>query len=374
MNGVNRLSAGINIIGYANAETGVGQSCRLAARAIQTTGIPFGIVNITAGNVSRTEDHSWQRHVIPKPIYRTNLFHVNADQIPVVQRLLGDGLQQGHYNIGCWHWELAEFPDVWQDRFQYVHEVWAPSQFVFEAVSRKAPVPVKLIPHGIEVARADHLNRDSFSLPKQPFLFLSMYDMLSFQERKNPGAAIDAFEKAFDPLDTSVGLVIKVSHSERSPHELAKVKERIRGRANIYLIDKVLDRSEVNGLLAAVDCVVSLHRSEGFGLPLAEAMFLGKPVIGTNWSANTTFMNENNSCAVKYKLVRIGADHGPYRSDQLWAEPDIEHAAYYMRKLVSEPEWRNMISRRGQETIRSRFSPSAAGEMIKRRLKELQLI
>ncbi|GAA3324572.1 hypothetical protein GCM10020331_052990 [Ectobacillus funiculus] len=105
-----------------------------------------------------------------------------------------------------------------------------------------------------------------------------------------------------------------------------------------------MNREEVNALIQSVDCVISLHRSEGFGLVLAEAMYLGKPIIGTNWSGNTDFMTTENSCPVNYTLVPVGNDYGPYKHHQLWAEPDIEHAAYYMKKIISDQTWCDRIA------------------------------
>nr|WP_245975900.1 glycosyltransferase [Paenibacillus prosopidis] len=198
-----------------------------------------------------------------------------------------------------------------------------------------------------------------------------MYDTSSFRERKNPEGAILAFRKAFAPDDTSVGLVIKVNNSALRPKDIQVLGDLSSGYGNIHIIDAVLPRNQVNGLIACTDCFISLHRSEGFGLGLAEAMYLGKPVIGTNWSGNTDFMNNTNSCPVNYRLVQVGENYGPYEAYQTWAEPDLDHAADYMMDLVAVPDWRDTIARAGQNTIRSQFSPTIVGEMIKNRLTRL---
>lgn len=369
-----KLDLGINLTGYARAETGVGESCRVAAKSINTTGIPFGIVNFTVGNPARMNDLSWAEKEVGCPKYNVNVFHINADQMFVAYNYLGPDFFNGRYNIGYWAWELPEFPDEWSESFKIVQEVWVPSTFVLDAVTQKSSVPVVRIPHAIEVDCPLNLNRKHFKLPDGRFLFLAMYDTQSFHQRKNPQGAINAFKKAFDQSDSSVGLVLKVNNSRCSPEEIQRLKASISENRNIYLIEETLDRHEVNALINSADCFVSLHRSEGFGLILAEAMALGKPVIGTNWSGNTDFMNNMNSCAVDYKIVNVGSDYGPYKSDQVWAEPDVEHAAFYMQKLVRDQHWSKDIGDKAQHTIRNEFSPEVVGNKINQRLKILGLI
>lgn len=368
------LSSGINLIGYARAEMGIGESCRIAANALQTTGIPFGVINFAAGNPARMNDLSWKHKEMTEPLYKTNIFHINAEQMPLVYLHMGADLFRGKFNIGVWHWELPDFPDEWCDSFKFVQEVWVPSTFVQESISTKSPVPVVRIPHAIEVKYPQDIQREFFRLPANCFLFLSMYDIHSVQERKNPQAVVHAFRNAFGQNDPYVGLVLKVNNATGNKLEVEQLRETVSQNTNIYLIDDFLSRKEVNAVLNCTDCYISLHRSEGFGLGLAEAMYLGKPVIGTNWSGNTDFMNSANSCPVNYKLKNIDADYGPYKAYQVWANPDIEHAAYFMRKLVSDEHWRQMIAINGQRTIRNDFSPAVVGEIMKRRLNDLGLL
>lgn len=363
------LTKGVNLIGYARAEMGIGESCRIAAKSMEAAGIPFGILNFTGTNSARMSDLSWSHKEIPDPLYSINLIHINAEQMMEVYAEYGNSLFQNRYNIGYWHWELPDFPDEWVENFELMDEIWVPSNFVADSISIKSPVPVVKIPHSIKVDIPESRNREFFDLPEAPFLFLSMYDMNSYQERKNPCASIEAFKMAFEPNDFQVGLVLKVNSYNSNPSELNKLYETIGNYKNIYLIKDTISRNDVNALLSVADSFVSLHRSEGFGLGLAEAMYLGKPVIGTNWSSNTDFMSHNNSCPVDYKLVQVGQDYGPYKANQYWAEPDIEHAAYYMKRLVSEEHFYLQIGARGREYIKKNYSPVAVGQLIEKRLE-----
>ncbi|MDG0794523.1 glycosyltransferase family 4 protein [Cohnella ginsengisoli] len=365
---------GINLIGYARAEMGIGESCRLAARAISTTDVPFDIINFGGASTARVADNSWAHKESELPRFNLNILHVNAEQMVEVYTKYGPSLFNGRYNIGYWHWELPIFPDEWLDGFKFAHEIWAPTKFVADSISVKSPIPVKIIPHGIEVKIVEPRQRSYFKLPVDPFLFLTMYDMNSFQERKNPMAAIKAFQHAFAPDDMNIGLIIKVNNASSNKEDLQSLKSELSDYKNIYFITEILSRNDTNALINAADSFVSLHRSEGFGLGLAEAMYLGKPAIGTNWSANIDFMTEDNSCLVDYKLIELERDYGPYQRGQVWADPSIDHAARYMRKLYEDQAYRAQIALKGQEHIRSEFSPSAVGRLIVARLQEINNI
>lgn len=363
---------GINLIGYVRAEMGIGESCRIAAKCLNTTDIPFGMLNFEGTNTSRMSDLTWQHKETEKPSYNVNILHVNAEQVMEVFTYYGQDLFRDRYNIGYWHWELPDFPDDWLDGFRFLDEVWVPSRFVAESVAMKSPVPVVTIPHGIEVTIDQPHNREYFGIPQNAFLFLTMFDMNSFQARKNPMASIEAFKLAFEPKDQSVGLIVKVNNADSNKEDWKSLLRLTEGYANIYLLRETFSRNDTNALLQCADAFISLHRSEGFGLGLAEAMYLGKPAIGTNWSANTDFMNNQNSCLVNYELVQVGKDYGPYQAYQTWANPDVEHARQFMRKLVTDSSYYNEVAISGQQTIRGNYSPSAIGEMIEKRLKYIQ--
>jgi glycosyltransferase involved in cell wall biosynthesis len=361
---------GVNIIGFIRAEMGLGESSRLAARALESVNIPFDMMNFPI-IASRADDLTWQHKEVSEPSFKVNVIHTNADTMRSVHKHFGPELFDRRFNIGYWHWELPDFPNEFCDGFHFVSEVWAPSNFVVESIAKKSNVPVIRIPHGIEVHAPDHINRQKFDLPNDKFLFLSMYDTQSYYRRKNPQGAILAFKQAFAPSDYSVGLVVKLNHLSMNPNDINEINDLVSGYPNIHVLDKVLSRVEMNGLLNSIDCFVSLHRSEGYGLGLAEAMYLGKPVIGTNWSGNVDFMNEGNSCPVNYSIVDVGGDWGPYKGYQQWAEPDLGHAAHYMRELVYNVGYRHSIAQNGKTHIQTYFSPQVVGNMVGDRLRQL---
>jgi glycosyltransferase involved in cell wall biosynthesis len=367
------IQKGVNLIGYARAEMGIGESCRIAAKSMDAAELSFGILNFTGTNSARMTDTSWIHKEINKPIYNVNVFHINAEQMMEIYAHYGNGIFQNKYNIGFWHWELPDFPDEWLESFNLVNEIWAPSSFVVDSISMKSPVPVVKIPHGIEVSITTLRTRAFFNLPENTFLFLTMYDINSYQQRKNPQGSITAFKLAFDPNDLSVGLVIKVNTFKSDTNELKLVYDIIQDYKNIYVIKETLSRDETNALINVTDCYISLHRSEGFGLGLAEAMYLGKPAIGTNWSSNTDFMSNTNSCLVNYNLINVGRDQGPYKAYQQWADPDVEHASFFMKKLARDTDYYKIIAKNGERDIKQNFSPIVVGEKIKKRLKYLDL-
>jgi glycosyltransferase involved in cell wall biosynthesis len=352
------LVAGLNIVGYLSRDTGVAESARLCRQACDEAQLPNQVIDIDDARV-----------IAPHVAHRASIFHVNADQLPAVHEQLPQVFDASAYNIGCWHWELPELPDAWIASAEPLDEIWAPSAFIQSAVSRKVTIPVVHMPHGVEVTEIEACTAEELGVPRGRFTFLCMFDGDSVVERKNPFGAIEAFRRAF-PRESHVALLIKTTNAGRHP-ELARALQEI---PNVYWTDRLLSRARTNGLLSSCDTVVSLHRSEGFGLILAEAMDLGKPVIATAWSGNMDFMNGGNSCPVAYELVTLDRAYGPYAAGQQWAEPDVDDAAQLMRRIADDAEYRTRIGARARETIRSQFTPRAAGLRYRERLTRLGLL
>ncbi|HXA47883.1 MAG TPA: glycosyltransferase family 4 protein, partial [Burkholderiaceae bacterium] len=358
---------GVNVIGYARSEHGVGQSLRQCATALDAARVPSAIIDFNHNNQSRIQDTSLESRIVTEPEYGVNVFHINADQMPEAVRLMPEHVFD-RYNIAMWHWELPEMLDSHLAGFERLNEVWAPSAFVQDAVARRSPIPVIRMPHAIHFTVSPDANRVQFDLPDDRFVFLMMYDFSSYQERKNPQAALAAYERAYAYDNTKAVLVIKTQNAQFHEKEVKALRDRIAGREDVIWINETLSRQQVYDLLSVCDSLVSLHRSEGFGLGPAEAMFLGKPVIATNWSGNTEFMRADNSLPVNYKLVKLAKNVGVYPAGQVWAEPDVAHAARLMRQIVDDDVLRANVSKEAKRTMQEEFSPEVIGRRISARL------
>jgi hypothetical protein len=216
--------------------------------------------------------------------------------------------------------------------------------------------------------RVNVLPRSHFGLSKAAFVFLFIFDYMSVAQRKNPFGLVEAFRKAFRKKD-DVMLVLKSVHSERHPEDANELTDLCKDH-NIRIMDGVLSRKEVTSLIRAADCYASLHRSEGFGLTLAEAMSFEKPVIATGFSGNMEFMNPANSYLVKYQLTDINEDYGPYRGG-VWADPDVDHAAELMRYIYKNRGAAIEVGRRARRDILQLFSEERAGVLMRDRLLRL---
>lgn len=359
---------GVNVHGYIRTESGIGEGVRGLIRSLRAAGVPATLQNLELGVASRMADRSIDG-VTQAQQYDVNLFFVNADQVPHVARHLGRERFAGRYNIGCWLWELEEFPREWLGSFRYLHELWTPSTFCLDALSAVSPIPVRRVPLAVDFEPPPPLDRAALGLPDERFLFLFMFDHLSFAERKNPLGLLRAFRRAFGPEDGAT-LVIKTINAEMDRESAARLAAAAEGLP-VVLLDRYLDRARTHALMAACDAYVSLHRSEGFGLTMAEAMALGKPVVATDYSANVDFMDAGNSFPVRYRLVPIERDHGPYRAGWLWAEPDEEHAAEQMRRVFADPEAARRVGERGRADVRAKLSHEAVGGRIRRLLERV---
>jgi glycosyltransferase involved in cell wall biosynthesis len=255
---------------------------------------------------------------------------------------------------------------------RFFDEIWCPSEFTRAAIAAKLPKPVLAMPHAIDFPLPQGNFRSKFGLPERTFLFLFVYDLNSTQERKNPRATVAAFRKAF-PGGGSVGLVIKTHNPDRHSAVFAELQAELAGLPDVHLICETLSRAAVYELQQTCDCFVSLHRAEGFGLNVAEAMFLGKPVIVTDWSGTAEFVTPANGCPVNYRLTKLERDHGPYGRGQTWADPDIEHGAHWMRQLVRDEALRLRLGQQAAADIRRLFSPEVIGRRYVRRLAAFSL-
>jgi glycosyltransferase involved in cell wall biosynthesis len=359
---------GINLVGYLQAETGMGEAARSLALALEQAGIPVSRHSLDLGVVARNQDPTFVPQTSEFP-YDINLIVVNADQVQAVREHLGPEVFVGRYNIGFWLWELARFPISYQSAFDPFHEIWTPSTFCVDAISTISPVPVRRLPLPVEPLDIPPFGRSHFNLPEKTFVVLFMFNFLSYMERKNPLAAIRAFRQAFAAEDDAL-LLLKTSQSDFAPEARREIEEAI-GDAKIRLLDAYLDRDEILSLTACADAYLSLHRAEGFGLTLAEAMYYAKPVISTPYSGTADFVDLNNSLPVRYHLVELAEDAGPYPAGAVWAEPSAKHAAEHLRTLYADRQLGVSLGKKAREDVRNNLSHHAVGRILKERFAEV---
>ena len=366
------VSPGVNLLGYARGEFGVAENVRSYARAVERTGYPFLIFNFDVGAASRQHDASMEKHFSDTLRYAHNIFFINADQMQIARDVLGREAFAGHRNVGFWVWELERFPRDWYGAFDLVDEVWVPTEFVRTAIGADTRKPVLRMPKAIEFDAPSGMDRAHFGLPQDEFVFLFSYDFNSFAARKNPEAVIAAFRHAFVGDVRGVRLLVKSTNGGRFPDQLEALRQIVGDDPRIEIRDGFLSREEMFGLQNTIDCYVSLHRSEGFGLGMAECMYLGKPVIATGYSGNLDFMDRDNSLLVDYKMIPLRDGDYPYWQGQHWADPDVDHAARLMRQVFEEPGFARGIGIAAAASIRRSNSKAVCGAAVTARLQEIE--
>lgn len=364
-------AAGVNLLGYARGEFGVAENVRSYARALEASGYPFSLFNFDVGVASRQQDHSMDRHFSEALPHADNVFFINADQMQVAHNTLGERAFAGRHNIGFWVWELEKFPADWRGAFDLVDEVWVPTAYVRDAISAATGKPVLRMPKAIEFDAPAGMGREHFGLSPHEFVFLFSYDFNSFSSRKNPEAAIAAFRRAFADGSAGVRLLVKSINGERFPDAFAALVASVADDPRIEVRDGFLSRDEMFGLQNTIDCYVSLHRAEGFGLGMAECMYLGKPVVATGYSGNMDFMDKDNSLLVDYKLIPVRDGEYPYWQGQHWADADVAHAATLMRQVFDDRALARRVGASAAASIRRSNSKAACAAAVIARLRDI---
>lgn len=367
----------LKILGFFSQTFGLAEASRRTLKAIQASKLKYSTTQIPyTGKHNSNEENIPIERSLPIEKNEIRIFHFNGDQLDRLISDWGTSILECKYRIGFWHWELPEFPDDNLPWFNKVDEIWVPSRFVFNSIAPKSNKPVQIIPLALDdqILKPPQPDREKFSIPKNKVVFIITFDFYSILERKNPIAGINVFSKLIESKQYKdhAHLVVKVSnpHADLTGYKLLRETLDKIDNNKVTLIDQVLPRQGILQLINSCDSLISLHRSEGFGLHLAEAMAMGKSVIATNWSGNTDFMNSKNSYLVDYKLVRLKKDFGPYRRNCHWAQPDEDHALIQMKQVL-EDEFSNPIKRSKKEIklIREVHSIKKVASLIEQRIK-----
>lgn len=364
---------GMNIVGFLTADLGLGESARCMVRAADAASIPAALVPLKLNCKNRLGDLTYAFRLSNENPHNVNVVHLDPPASRDLDHHHGPGFRAGKYNIAYFAWELPEFPDDWLPSLDFYDEVWSPSNFTRDAIAAKSPLPVLTFPHAIGFTRPTESTlvlRQRFKLPTESFLFLTLFDLNSYAGRKNPHGALAAF-RASGLAGHGAALVVKIQNAATNPTEFAALQAAVADLPGTVLIIETLSREDIYALEAACDVFVSLHRSEGFGLAVAECMFLGKPVISTNWSGTAEFVDATNGCPVRAQLVTLEKNHGPYAKGQTWAEPDLAHAAEYMRQLFHDRALVSRLGAAGRNTMETRYSPAVIGARYRRRLEAI---
>ncbi len=292
------------------------------------------------------------------------VLHVNAPHVAAALLRLPRALSRARRVIGCWAWELPVVPADWATGVRFVHEVWAPSRFTAAALEPLMPGRVRVVPYCVasRPPAPSALDRQGFGLAARAVVVLCSFSLASSFERKNPLAAIAAHRAAFGDRPDRI-LVMKIGHAGHFGADLQRLRDAAGGAGNIRFETRTLPLADNHALTACADIVLSLHRSEGFGLVPAEGMLLGRAVIATNWSGNTDFMDADTAAMVPYRLVPAIDPRGVFQAPgAMWAEADIGAAAAHLRRLAEDAEARVALGARAQVAARQRLgsAPLAA--------------
>jgi glycosyltransferase involved in cell wall biosynthesis len=362
----------VRVTGYLGHTLGLGSAARGYVEALSAVGVPVSTVSVPLHHMGPTRlDGGYGRQGFEDLVHHGRhgfeIVAVNADELPDFVGRLGDGYFEGP-RIGIWGWETNSIPARWQRAFALVDEIWVYSRFMQENIGAVAPVPVVSLAPPVQAPR-ELAAPDRLGVP-EGFLFLFVFDYLSTIQRKNPVGLIEAFRRAFEP-GAGPQLLLKTINAPLRPLADEEVLWAAHGRPDIHVIDRSLDREQLGGLMAACDCYVSLHRAEGFGLTMAEAMAIGKPVIATGYSGNVDFMDGENSYLVDHTITRVGPECEIYPPEGEWAEPSVEHAAELMRRVYEDREQAARVGTRAAQDIARGLSPQATGAAMRARLEKL---
>jgi glycosyltransferase involved in cell wall biosynthesis len=361
-----RPEPGVNVAGFLEVESGVGEVARRLAAALASSGIPLAAIPYR--DTHARQEHPVDLEPADEAPYDTNLIALSARDLIKFAAAVGTDFFAKRYSIGVWFWETDDFSAEDRTATRYLDELWVASEYVRAAVAAEVDVPVHVVPIPVEAPRGPFRPRSELDLP-EGFTFLFVFDFWS-GPRKNPTAVVEAFSRAFEPGEGPI-LVLKSIHGrDWKPDQFARLTSSAGAREDILIRDGYVSADERDSYLSACDCYVSLHRSEGLGLTMAEAMACAKPVIATGYSGNLEFMSAENSYLVPYRLVDIPDTWWAHTEGAQWAEPDVDAAAQVMRRVWEHPAEAQAVGSKAREEILARFSPGRTADFVDARMTD----
>lgn len=362
-----RPRPGVTVAGFLGGGMGLSESARLLVTALEAAGVPHA--EYAVHGYARTGGTSSPSPAPPAHPFDTTLLCVNADLTPAVAASLPRDIARA-YRIGMWYWEVEDFPVSQHGGFAAVDEVWVATDFVARAIGPHSPVPVRTLTPPLPQRGPDPtVTAADLGLTDRPYLLFT-FDFLSTAERKNPWGLVEAYRRAFEPGE-GPQLVIKSINAAERPADAERLRLAAAQHPDVVLVERYLPGPERDALVAHCLAYVSLHRSEGLGLTMAEAMAWGKPVVATGYSGNLAFMTEENSYLVPWRAVAIPDDAPPYPAGTVWADPDLDAAAALLRRVVDEPAEAAARGARAAHDIATLHGAAAAGRALAARLAEL---
>ncbi len=365
----------VTLVGHPFAVLGMGRTHRMLFHALRAAGVTVSSLDVYGGD--RGIDARAAAQIVPHLTRdfspSINIFTLNADEVAPSLKHLGQSLPDEAYNVIVPFWELENYPYAWVEQLSLFDEIWASSSHIANAIDLAVHAPVATLLHPIEPKITRYQGRHAFGISESAYAFLLNFDFRSYSARKNPEGALQAFEALLQARpDADVQLVLKVTGFREHPQALDRLRARLaRLHGRVVLLAELMDDDTVNSLTCACDCFLSLHRAEGFGQGLADAMFFGKPVIATAYSGNMDFMSADDSLLVPYEMIALQPGDYPHADGQRWAEPDIADATQKMIALIDNPGIGRAIGDKAAVRIRTQLSLRATGLAYRMRLEQI---
>jgi glycosyltransferase involved in cell wall biosynthesis len=337
----------VNLYGYFLANTGMGEAARSMTRALTHLGVSHRVIDFDHKGAKGNYDLPF---ALPDPTAHVDLAVINADSFEYFIHQNPELNFPRRYRVGLWFWEMDQPPEKFSQASGLVDEIWCASELTASVFRRHTQQPIRVaglnlskewdLPHAFPFSDIPCENR---------FLYLTLCDCLSHPERKNPVKALQAYLQAFPTPEQDTLMLVKVTNGYYQPETLQKLSEMAAQRPDVFIRDVQLSRNQVIGLIQHTNVLISLHAHEGFGLPIAEAISLGKEVVVTAYGGNMDFCNSENAWLVPFQTIALGKNIGPYKKGNTWAEPNLAVATDFLREIYLR--WKKGLLNRPSTTL-----------------------